>query len=289
MFEQLDPIFTHLLAEQAAEAAQRPKATALDTPLRYSGAYGCARRWGYDAFDAQYSEPPTPAQVWQATIGTVVGEAVARAIQAVYPDAVAEEPSQIGTFVSGSADIYAPTSPVGQTVFEHKKKGSYAFNKALGYKRRYGKFELVGAEGYPGPAMVQAGMNALGIMEKYPERGPIENVVVGVVSDDIVTVKELRQVQVSDFNRFAQEWVIPMDEWYPETIREVTRMEEAAETIDLGYIPDRWARDDFGRDKRLDPFGDDWNCDYCPFRRLCVADGDGQVRVLDSQLTKREG
>lgn len=282
------PMFAHLLAQEEARKAQTPKLTALGTILRYSGAYGCARRMGYDAFDANYTESPTPASVWQATMGTIIGEKMADAIIRAYPQARAEEPSQLSEFISGSADVFIPASDIGPVVYENKKKGSYAFNKALGYSRRFGKIELKNPEGPPWDAVVQAGLNALGIQAKFPGMEPIFFVVVGVVSDDIVTVKENRQVDISDFNRFAQEWHVPADDWMPETMSEYARLSEVAETIDLGYLPDRWARNDAGHDIKLDPFGENWQCDYCPYRTLCVNDGEGQVRILDSRLERRD-
>ncbi len=74
------PLFTHLLAEKWAKQAETPKPTALGTILRYSGAYGCLRQMGYNAFDAQYTDENTPADNWAMGLGTMIHEALQEAI-----------------------------------------------------------------------------------------------------------------------------------------------------------------------------------------------------------------
>lgn len=283
-----EPLFTHLLAQQWADAAQTPKPTALNTMLRYSGAHGCGRRMGYDWFDAHYSDPPTPASVFQAGVGTLVGEAAANAMIAKY-GGVAELPSQINDWISGSADWASnddPRSPsIGRTVYEHKMKSDYAFNKALGYKRGFGKASFTDPAGAPRDAIVQGGLNVLGIEKTYGVS--VDALVVGVVSVQIVSVKENRLLDVSDFARFGAEWVIPREIWEPRALRELSRLGEFAEMMDLGYIPDRIALDDNSERVTLSPGGDNFPCPYCPYRALCSSDGKGQVKFSASHLVKR--
>jgi hypothetical protein len=102
-----------------------------------------------------------------------------------------------------------------------------------------------------------------------------------------VSVKMAAQVNISDFARFGAEFHIPRAIWEPLAKEEIDRLTEAAETIDLGYLPDRWAKDDSGADKLLDPFSGKFPCTYCQFRQLCSDDREGQVRVLDSNLVRR--
>ncbi len=278
-------LFTHLLADSWATKAQTPKPTAAGTMLRYSGAHGCGRRMGYDWFDAHYSDPPTAASIFQAGVGTLVGEAAADAMIARY-GGVAELPSKVNEWISGSADWFALCTPLGSVVYEHKMKSSYAFNKALGYKRNFGRVSLVDPEGAPSSAIAQAGMNALGIERSY-DYGQVDAVVVGVVSTDIVSVTQNKSLMVNDFARFGAEWNIPREIWESAALSEISRLSEIAEAMDLGYLSDRVALDDDSKSIFLSPGSGQWQCDYCPYQKLCYKDGKGQLRVLDSKLTKR--
>lgn len=281
------PLFTHLLAEKWAKKAQTPKPTALNTMLRYSGAYGCGRRMGYDWFEANYTEPPTPGSIWQALVGTLIGEAQAEAMIEVY-GGFAELPSKVNEWISGSADWFSTTTPLGPVVYEHKMKSSYAFNKAMGYKRAYGKASRTDPAGAPKDAVAQVAMNALGIERTHGYE--IEWVTVGIVSNEVVSVMENAQINVSDYSRFLGEWHLNREVWEPIALREIDRLGEFAETMDLGYIPDRIALDDNSERVFLSPGGakPPWQCRYCPFVSLCKSDGEGQVRVLDSKLVRRE-
>ena len=279
-----EPLFTTLFAEKWALAAQTPKPTAMDTMLRYSGAHGCSRRMGYDWFEAEYTTPPTPASIVQAAVGTLIGEQAAQAQIDRY-GGEAEKQSKINEWISGSADWYCETTPLGIVVYEHKMKSSYAFNKAMGYKRGFGKAAKVKPGGAPADAIVQAGMNALGIENTYGVT--VDQVVVGIQTTDVVSVRENQQINVPDHARFSGEWLVPRSVWEPRAKKEINRMGAIAETLDLGYIPDRLAVDDDEMTLRLNPESGPWQCNYCPFMALCQADGPGQVRVLDSKMERR--
>lgn len=277
-----EPLFTHLLAEQWA--GRPPKPTALGTMLRYSGAYGCLRKMGYDWFEAEYTEPLTPAGGWQMQLGTLIHEAVQAAIAERFPNAMFEASTQVNEFLSGSCDAFVPDTPLGNVLYELKTMGTYAFDQQTGLKRGYGKLTFTNAQGPKQGAIVQAGMNALGM----EARGlVIDTLVLGSLTLETVSEKMLRQLNLRDFARFGAEFHLPREFWYPMTMSEITRLSEAGEALDLGYLPDRWAKDDHGNDLKLNPLGDNWQCSYCPYQTLCVTDREGQVRINDSKLTKR--
>lgn len=286
LITQMDePLFTHLLAESWARAAQTPKPTAEGTMLRYSGANGCGRRMSYDWFDAEYSNPPTPASVIQAGVGTLVGEAAANEMVAKY-GGEAEKPSKLNDMISGSADWFTESSPLGVVLYEHKMKSSFAFNKALGYKRGYGKASKTGTSGPPPEAVKQAGLNALGIETTYGVH--VDAVVVGVVTIEVVTVRENGHLHVPDFGRYGGEWLVSRELWEPKARQEADRLMAFGEMMDLGYLTPRSAVGDGDVRVTLDPESSNaWQCAYCPYRDLCASDGDGAVRVLDSKMAHR--
>jgi hypothetical protein len=246
---------------------------------------------GYDYFEAEPTEPLSPAGAWAMGLGTIVHEAVQAAIAEKYPHAQFELGSKVNDFLSGSCDAYITDTPIGNVLYELKTMGTYGFDSQTGLKRGFGKLSTKAPEGPKQGAIVQAGMNALGI--EYHghnlQKVEIDYLVLGSLTFETVSVKMARQVpQLSDFARFGAEWHIPREVWEPLTRHEIDRLTQAGEAIDLGYLPDRWARDDDGADVLLDPLGSMWNCDYCPYRQLCADDRSGQVRILDSKLIRRK-
>ncbi|MGH9920206.1 MAG: hypothetical protein ACRD6W_15235, partial [Nitrososphaerales archaeon] len=239
----------------------------------------------YDWFEAEYSEPPTPASVFQAGVGTLVGAAAAEVMIERF-GGTAELPSQVNEWLSGSADWAAQDTPAGTVVYEHKMKSSYAFNKALGYKRAFGKASLLPTGGPPTEAVAQGAMNALGIEKTHG--WSVDNLIVGVVSTEIVSVKENQQINVDDAARFSAEWLVPREVWEPAALKEINRLEQFRDTMDVGYMPDRFALDDDGNRSILTPGGSSWQCNYCPYVSLCQSDGEGQIRVNDSKLIRRK-
>ncbi len=286
MEQAKEPLFTTLLAGRWAQEAQTPKPTVAGTMMRYSGAHGCGRKMGYAWFEAEYSDPPTPAMVVQAGVGTEIGRLQAEAQIAAF-GGEAEKPSRIGEdgWISGSADWFCATTPLGTIVYEHKVKSSLAFNRALGYRRAFGKASLTGDGRPPADAVTQVGLNVMGIERTYGIT--VDAAVVGVFTTDVLSVREARQVKVSDWARYCGEWVLSVDEVRTRAASELNRMEAFVEAMEVGYLPQRFAADDDGTRRALDPEGNNWQCDYCPYRQLCALDGDGLVAVLASKMTRR--
>jgi hypothetical protein len=219
-------------------------------------------------------------------LGTLIHEAVQKAILAKYPQALFEVPTKVNDYISGSCDAFIPNTEVGNVLYELKTMGEYAFDQQVGFKRGFGKLALKQAEGPKQGAIVQAGMNALGFeAQTFPSQ--VDTLVLGSLCLSTVSVKMAAQVNISDFARFGAEFHVPRAIWEPLAKEEINRLTEAAETIDLGYLPDRWAKDDYGADVHLDPLSSCWQCDYCVHRQTCADDRGGQVRINDSKLVRR--
>jgi len=284
-----NPVVTHLLAKKMWEKSQTPKPTALNTPLRYSSSFGCARQQGYNAFDAKPTEPMDEAGAWVTGLGTIVHEALQDAILEVFPDAQFEVAS--GTeYISGSCDALIPVSNLGVDVsgthvlWELKTMGTYSFDKQVGWNRMRGEFKY--PEGPAKKAIVQAGMNALGIMGANPEI-EIEYIIMGSTTFEALSINKAEKMGVENYNRFLAEFWIPRSEWEPQALAEIRRSEGIHYAITAGYLPDRIALDDDGDVLYLTPGGKNWQCDYCSFKSLCQQDGEGQVWINQSNLTRR--
>ena len=278
------PLFTNLLIEEVHEQAQVNKPTALGTPLRYSGAHGCSRQWGYYAFDAEPTEPVDAAGAWVMGVGTLVHEKVQEAISRAYPHARFEVASGLSDKVSGSCDALITDTPLGTVLYELKTMGTYSFDKQVGWNRM--RSQITDGEGPKPGAIAQAGLNALGLEETFGI--VVDYVVLGSITFEALSKPKAFKMGVDDIDRVLAEWHFSREEWLPLAQEEASRMLEAADSIEQGYLPPRFAVTDSGTESELDPFGKDWQCGYCAFRTVCVQDGRGQVWINDSALTKKE-
>lgn len=286
----MEPVLTHLLAVEWAEKPNKP--TALGTPLRYSSAYGCARQMGYYATGANPTDPMDEGDAWAPGIGTLIHEAAQYAISRLYTTARFEVPSKLGNYLSGSCDALVSTEEIkdvtgidlGGTdvLWELKTMGEWAFDKQVGFNRRANRQDR--GDGPKPEAITQAGMNALGI-ESGDSTIRIETLLMGSVCVSTMSVAKAKAMGVEGFARFGAEFRIPREQWEPMALAELGRMELIGEQIALGYVPDREALGD-GEAVYLNPRGKDWQCDYCQFRSVCVADGEGMVKADDSWMSK---
>ena len=278
----LSPRITQLLVERWVEAATIPKPTAAGTMLRYSGAHSCLRAMGYDAFHAEFSEPVKPASAWSMNLGSLIHAALQEVISQRWPEAINEFKSQASEHVSGHADSLIAFVD-GPVLYELKTMGSYPFDKAMGYKRMFKNSKRVEANGPSLAHVAQAGMNALGA--ELTTGTPIETVIIGVLTYEPVRADAAQVMEINELDRFLGEFHYPRDAWEPLARTELNRMEEAAQDILAGYLPDRFAVDDVGEEMRLTC--EEWRCDYCPHLSTCVRDGAGRLHHADSTMTIR--
>lgn len=284
MYPTMEPLVTQLLLNEWHEQAQKPKPTAMGTPLRYSSAHGCTRQMGYNAFDANPTEPVDASGAWVMGVGTEIHELVQQAIGRKYPQAEFEVATSFGEYISGSCDAFIPDTELGNVLFELKTMGTFSFDKQIGLKRMGRK--RVEPEGPKAGAITQAGINALGI-EK--DRGiTIDVLILGSLTFEAVSKNIARDLGIGDLDRVMAEFHVPRSVWEPMALAELKRLEDTAEIIEKGYLPRRLSIDDNGNTRELDPFGRDWQCDYCSFRTTCVNDGATLVYINDSKLTQRE-
>jgi hypothetical protein len=164
--------------------------------------------------------------------------------------------------------------------------GTYSFDKQVGWNRMRGQHT-----NYEGPALkaiVQAGMNAIGIMEENPEI-VIDQLILGSVTFEALSRQKSWNMDVEGVSRTLAEFIIEPHEWYSQAKDELERMANLYSNIENGFIPTRVAVDDNGNDIVLNPTGKNWQCDYCSFRDHCVADGPDALRITESVSIERSG
>jgi hypothetical protein len=127
-------------------------------------------------------------------------------------------------------------------------------------------------------------MNALGIERENPEIR-IETLVMGSIGFEALSKQKAYNMGIEGLNRFLAEFEVPREEWEGLALAELLRMNNTASLVESGYLPNRIALDDSGEPIALSPMGRAWQCEYCPFKTLCAQDGEGTVRVLDSEVS----
>ena len=273
-----EPVFAHLLAEKwnREDRAIGSKPTALNTPMRYSSAHGCSRQMAYAAV-AEPTEPWDVASTWVTRLGTLIHEELQAAIAEQYPAAQFEVASQCGDYISGSADGYIPgPGDAPGIVLEIKTVGNYVWEQQTGY----GKFKRTEPKGPKEAAIVQAGMNALGI-------GNVDNLCLITLAKECVSVSKAAKLEITDYDRFCAEWWYTRDEWEPQALEEIERMTQVAAELEDGWLPAPEIVDDDYTRKQITA-GSYWTCDYCSFRTTCEADGPAPIKVSISNMTPKE-
>lgn len=276
----MEPILTQILAQSWADRPDKP--TARDTLLRYSAAYNCARQMGYTAFDYPKTNPMDMGGAWAPGVGTTLHEAAQARIGRIYTTARFEVMSQLGKYISGATDALVETGEIRETtgddlggthvLWELKSMGEWAFDQQVGYNRR--SMKVFGGKGPKTGAIAQAGMNALGIESENPDIR-IETLLMGSLCVTALSVSKARNMGLDGFDRFGAEFRIPRSEWEPLAMAERARMELIGTIIESGFLPDRTAWED--GELYLNPRGKDWQCDYCPYRDICVSQGEGEI------------
>lgn len=291
MFKADKPIITSALVEELHVKSAVPKPTAKGTPMRYSSAFSCGRQQGYAAFDAKPSNPMDEAGAWATGLGTIIHEALQDCISRKYPSAQFEVASQVGSYVSGSCDALLETKGLDEffsgthALYELKTMGTYSFDKQVGWNRMRGGTQNEG-EGPALKAIIQAGMNAIGIMNENPDI-EIDWLIMGSITFEALSKNKAANMGVEGTNRFLAEYYVPREEWYDLASEELARMEQIAYQVEQGYLPARFAQDDNGMQISLDPIsGRAWQCDYCAFKDLCISDGGAAITITQSNAAE---
>jgi hypothetical protein len=283
------PLFVSCLADEivAARAAAGPKPKAHDTLFRYSRAGSCARLLAMDAAGIAETNPMDECGAWVTFLGTLIHEHVQAAIERRFPGAQAEVTSVIvEASVSGSADEVIPPVEAlavvgwegGKVLFELKTIGGTGFSQAIGVNRKAYKRDT--PKGPRVSAKRQAALNAYA--------NECDTVVVGYLATEAISKGLAEKLGLSDRDRYCAEWWYSREDWEPLAKEEIRRMGAVKALLEEGVIADRWAVEDDGTQKLLNPelARPDWKCLYCGHFDVCKTVGPGEVPL--DQLTGRE-
>lgn len=226
---------------------------------------------------------PNIADAYRMSLGTLVHAGLEPAIKAAFPSAQFEVPVDLRTIgVDGSAhaDIvtYHDDGKV-DAVVEVKTVNGFGFKSmATNFKGP--------AQGPRSGHVLQAAMSALAL--------DADRVVVAYLSMENLS-PTMSKYGNGDVGRFAAEWHYPKSEYVPIASREVARLEQMRNMLELDIVPSTWVHDDGipefayisdpsrGMWVLTDPHnpgtildtGRVWFCDYCDFRERCKSEVEG--------------
>lgn len=285
------PIMTNALLDElvVSDKNSGPKATAFDTPLRFSSAGDCARALSYQVLGAKVTNPFDAPSVWVTTLGTLIHEKVQEAIERRFPGTTFENKAQIEGVTSGHCDGLADGEVItaqytdwdgGKVLYELKTMGGFSFEKSIGLRKQSRK--MVEPEGPRYTAVLQAALNAYA--------NECDTIIIGHISLEGISKGVAAAVGLNDTERTIAEWHIPKEVWLPLALGEIERQKEIVRTVrEDKVLAGRIILDDEGTLKAIDPSADRpfWKCDYCSYKDLCIADGSGIVSVAQTVAIRK--
>jgi hypothetical protein len=263
------PMLTPLLVDAISEAnkAQGKRPKAFDTYFRHSDAGKCARRIGFSYLGYDDSDPMDLSGHWVTWLGRILHEHWQEAGHRVL-NMEAEVKVRHGDLSSGHLDALVTTKEGITICYELKTKGSFGFDKSMGYLRK--SWTRIEPQGPPLGEILQGSLNALA--------SGADLLIIGIMGLDSISKGNAKKMGVSDLDRIMGEWHYTRSEFEPLALAELERLGEIKGWLDADFLPPRWGLNDAGYSVTLDPDKDhDWQCVYCPYRSMCSYAGAAAV------------
>lgn len=254
------------------------------TRFRSSDSGKCSRYLAYKFAGLEPSDPPSVADTWRMATGTLTHSLVQPAIERAFPGSQSEvKVHHNGVNGSGSMDMLVTRPHERGTPWvssvEIKSTGRTAFEAmTLGVYRKP-------AEGPRWGYVVQAAINAAS-MDPLPD-----DMVIVVFSLELVGADRVERLGMDEFGRFCAQWTFTQEEFVDIAERELKRVDQIMQRVDSDgpqAVERRLPDPRYGRNRVADPSsgtltlldgagepsGKDkaWECMYCNFQTLCVAD-----------------
>lgn len=274
------PMLTNLLVDAIAAAneaeGKRPKA--FDTMFRHSDAGKCARQMGFSYLEVQESDPMDLAGHWVTWVGQKVHEEWQEVLIAKYGERVnleVEKKVRRGDLSSGHLDALVDTQEGVTICFELKTRGSFGFDKAMGYRRK-GGFRREYPEGPRRADIIQGSLNAVA--------AGADLLVIGIIGMEALSKAGADTLGTSDLERIMGEWHYRREEFEPIALAEWDRMEEIKGYLDRDTLPPRWGISDSGFPAEFNPAHTNFPCGYCPYKSACLSLGAQPVTLSEARF-----
>lgn len=302
------PRFVGVLVEEwdAEDWVAGDKPTAHGTPFRHSDAGKCARAISYTAAGIPKSDPMDITGVWNTRLGTLIHDQWQAALQARFPGAEVEVTcSTVGADGSGHVDavirwqygdmlVNDGQGPTRTVAYELKTVGGFGFKAAVGAARKG-----TPAEGPKAAHLLQAAINGRAV--------DADEVVVGYLAKECISANVARRFGIDDdLGRFAAEWTLTREQYEPLADLEAERVAGILALVADGKLAARKSPEMPTGAEVTDPetgayevrlrtedgetvvtdTGRTWECDYCPYRTVCLTTEAGRIPVESVVATK---
>lgn len=270
-------IRAHIDAERAeaygTEDGYRPMSRE-GAVFRHSDASGCARALGYKMLGVPFTEPPTDTDVLNMHIGTMIHDAIDKALTKHGDGWRCEVPCGFDEPVrtAGTADAVGDHD-AHRTVVETKSTGGYPYKLAIGERGQ--------ADGPKWGHIVQGALNASAL--------DADEMVILYVAKELVSKGIAEKKGIPEIQRGIAAWHYTPDQFRPIAEGELRRVKRVHELVVKGEpVPAAVDDPEIPRGARIvDPStgrwqvtavdgqviesGTYWGCGYCWHRSHCAA------------------
>lgn len=257
------PLITDVLARSIHRemlSAER-KAFAYPTWFRHSDAGKCARYLWFEHTNTEPSNPPDASSAWVMWLGTMLHAELQRALVERFPDCKVEVPLHHGDLSSGHADAIVTLDDGTKCLYELKTRGSFGFDKAVGWRRKQWKVES--PEGPTSSDRLQGALNATAV--------DADLLVIGMICLESASKGFAEKQGIDEIGRTVAEWHFSKQEFGPWAKSETDRLTNIMEWLEAGVVPERRAVGDEMESIKLNPSASSppWQCSYCSHLDSC--------------------
>lgn len=257
------PLITDVLARSIHREMMESerKAFAYPTWFRHSDAGKCGRYLWYEHNQVAPSNPIDVSSAWVMWIGTMLHEELQRALVERFPHAEIEPGIRHGDLSSGHADAIIRLEDGTKVMFELKTRGSFGFDKAVGWRRKSWSTEM--PEGPTSSDRIQGALNATAV--------DADLLVIGMIGLESASKGFAEKNGIDEIGRTVAEWHFTKSEFGPWAKSELERLEDIQILMANDLVPARVAIGDEMEEIRLNPNAGSpaWNCRYCSHWDSC--------------------
>ena len=223
--------------------------------FRHSDAGKCGWYLWFEHHEFEPSNPPDLSSAFVMWLGTMLHKELQRALPERFPDARIEYKVHHDDLSSGHCDAVIDL-PGQKLVYELKTRGSWGFDKAVGWERKNWKTTI--PEGPSSGDRIQGALNATAV--------DADLLVIGLIGMESASKSFADRNGISEIGRTAAEWHYDKAEFSPWAEAELARLEGIRTVLDEGvYLPERSCVGDEMVIEKLNPnlATPPWQCQYC--------------------------
>lgn len=257
----VEPLVTDVLAQsiQTEMKALGKLPKAFPTWFRHSDGGKCGWYLWFEHNDFEPSNPPDLSSAFVMWLGTMLHKELQRALSERFDEVSIEVKVRHGDLSSGHCDAVIDLVIDGQKmriVYELKTRGSWGFDKAVGWERKNWKVTI--PQGPSSGDRIQGALNATAV--------DADLLVIGIIGMESASKGFAERNGISEIGRTVAEWHYEKAEFSPWAEAELERLGEIQARLEENVImPDRSCVGDEMVIEKLNPnlASPPWQCQYC--------------------------